>query len=301
MTDEKFEQFLRKAGQSYNAPPARVPRDEMWNEIRAARSAGPRLVHGGASHIESQNRFGVKVWWAAAAALVLLAGGVGLGRWSASSDKPAVAAGPPAPTTNVVRSDPIRDDTRRSPVNDATPAPPGALEATGPAAQRAPVATVDGQDAVSPIDRRQRSRFAASTPISDRAPTPGRAPATGIAPSRGSATSAYEVAEVDHLTQAEALLTSFRTRSATDQQQDARLAAWARELLSNTRLLLDSPVAEDPQRRPLLQDLELLLVQIVQLSPGSTPQDRELVEKTLRQDQLMTKLRTAIPAGQRGS
>ena len=60
---------------------------------------------------------------------------------------------------------------------------------------------------------------------------------------------------------------------------------------------MDSPVASDPQRRPLLEDLELVLVQIVQLSPGSTPQDREMIEKTLQQDQVMTRLRTAIPAG----
>jgi hypothetical protein len=52
----------------------------------------------------------------------------------------------------------------------------------------------------------------------------------------------------------------------------------------------------------LLEDLELVLVQIVQLSPGSSPQDRELIEKTLQQDHVMTRLRTAIPAGpQRGS
>ncbi|HEV7391221.1 MAG TPA: hypothetical protein VGO08_06225 [Burkholderiales bacterium] len=83
---------------------------------------------------------------------------------------------------------------------------------------------------------------------------------------------------------------------------DAQLASWARDLLSNTRLLLDSPVASDPQRRPLLEDLELVLVQIVQLSPGSTQQDRDLIEKTLQQDHVLTRLRTAIPAGaQRGS
>jgi hypothetical protein len=50
-----------------------------------------------------------------------------------------------------------------------------------------------------------------------------------------------------------------------------------------------------------LQDLELLLVQIVQLAPGGAPQDREIMERTLQQDQFMTKLRTAIPAGQHGS
>jgi hypothetical protein len=83
---------------------------------------------------------------------------------------------------------------------------------------------------------------------------------------------------------------------------DAQLAKWARDLLTNTRLLLDSPIANDPQRRPLLEDLELVLVQIVQLSPGSTPQDHELIEKTLQQEHVLTRLRTAIPAGsQRGS
>jgi hypothetical protein len=83
---------------------------------------------------------------------------------------------------------------------------------------------------------------------------------------------------------------------------DAQLGAWARHLLSNTRLLLDSPVANDPQRRPLLEDLELILVQIVQLSPGTAPQDRELIEKTLQQEHVLTRLRTAIPAGsQHGS
>jgi hypothetical protein len=114
--------------------------------------------------------------------------------------------------------------------------------------------------------------------------------------------SAYQITTVRHLSEAEALLTSFRTRSTADQQMDAQMGSWARQLLSNTRLLLDSPVANDPQRRPLLEDLELVLVQIVQLSPGSTPQDREMIEKTLRQDHVMTRLRTAIPAGsQRGS
>ena len=114
--------------------------------------------------------------------------------------------------------------------------------------------------------------------------------------------SAYQLTTDRHLSEAEALLTSFRQRTTSDQQMDAQLGSWARQLLSNTRLLLDSPVANDPQRRPLLQDLEMILVQIVQLSPGSAPQDRDMIEKTLRQEHVLTRLRTAIPAGsQRGS
>jgi hypothetical protein len=48
---------------------------------------------------------------------------------------------------------------------------------------------------------------------------------------------------------------------------------WARDLLTTTRLLLDSPAGADPARRELLETLELVLVQIARLpradSPGS--------------------------------
>jgi hypothetical protein len=136
---------------------------------------------------------------------------------------------------------------------------------------------------------------------------PSQAPDNRVASGAGTTypqtpSSAYELTTVRHLSEAEALLTSFRGRTNADQQMDAQLGSWARQLLSNTRLLLDSPVANDPQRRPLLQDLELVLVQIVQLSPGAAPQDRDLIEKTLQQEHVLTRLRTAIPAGpQRGS
>ncbi|MEO7501134.1 MAG: hypothetical protein ABIW94_00720, partial [Gemmatimonadaceae bacterium] len=106
----------------------------------------------------------------------------------------------------------------------------------------------------------------------------------------------YQVAANRHLANAEALLTAFRTDSR-DARMDAQLSKWARDLLSNTRLLLDSPAAEDPQRARLLGDLELVLAQIVQLSPGAAPQDRELIEGSIRNGQVMTRLRTAIPAG----
>jgi hypothetical protein len=121
-------------------------------------------------------------------------------------------------------------------------------------------------------------------------------------PAPAAPSAASQITVANHLGQAEALLTSFKTRSTTDHELDAQLGAWARQLLSNTRLLLDSPIANDPQRRPLLEDLELVLVQIVQLSPGSTAQDRELIEKTLQQDHVLTRLRIANPANaQRGT
>jgi len=106
----------------------------------------------------------------------------------------------------------------------------------------------------------------------------------------------YQVATIRHLANAEALLTAFRTDSR-DAKMDAQLSTWARDLLSNTRLLLDSPAGDDPQRAKLLGDLELVLAQIVQLSPEAGAQDRAMIEGSIRSGHVMTRLRSAIPAG----
>ena len=78
----------------------------------------------------------------------------------------------------------------------------------------------------------------------------------------------------------------------------AQFAGWARGLLSNTRLLLDSPAGDDPRRAKLLQDLELVLAQIVQLSPNAAAQERDLIQGSISNGHVMTRLRSAIPAGQ---
>jgi hypothetical protein len=116
-------------------------------------------------------------------------------------------------------------------------------------------------------------------------------------PFAGNSALSYQVATVRHLSNAEALLTAFRNDNK-DAALDASLSIWARDLLSNTRLLLDSPAAEDPQRRKLLGDLELVLAEIVQLSPGASAQDRDLVAGSIKNGNVMTRLRSAIPAGQ---
>ena len=286
MSEDKFEDFLKKAGESYNVPPVRTPREEMWSAIQAKRAAGPRVVYGGGSVRQpSERRFGSRIWvGAAAAAVLLLATGVGVGRWSATSNTPAnVTTAKPQPAkpqpalpgdaANTAGSAPRQDVASNGTTSEQPNTPTRAVALT------------------TPGNRSETARVASGTHGVSAPPSASTAPS-----------SAYQLTAVRHLSEAEALLTSFRTRSNTDQQMDAQLGSWARELLSNTRLLLDSPVANDPQRRPLLEDLELVLVQIVQLSPGSTPQDRELIEKTLQHDHVMTRLRTAIPAGpQRGS
>ncbi len=285
MTEDNFEEFLKKAAQSYNAPPARTPREDMWSAIQAQRAAGPRVVYGGGSTMResSGRRFGSRILMGAAAAAVLfLAAGVGIGRWSARSNSTrSVAVSPPKTGSTPTL-------TEEPPVTTAPQA--GAIEPSNTSGRQSRISA--SPDGARGRDGRRPDVIGRGEPqVALGVPQPNSTPA-----------SAYQLAAVRHLSEAEALLTSFRTRSNADQQMDAQLGSWARELLSNTRLLLDSPVANDPQRRPLLEDLELVLVQIVQLSPGSTPQDRELIEKTLQHDHVMTRLRTAIPAGsQRGS
>ena len=106
----------------------------------------------------------------------------------------------------------------------------------------------------------------------------------------------YSLVAARHLADVEALLTSY-TSSSADARSDSLLGAWAKNLLSNTRLLLDSPAANDPVRARLLSDLEVILVQLVQRSPGGSAEERSAVERTLQKSQLIPRLRSAVPAG----
>lgn len=105
----------------------------------------------------------------------------------------------------------------------------------------------------------------------------------------------YEVKAAEHFTAAEMLLTSFQ--ATRDAETAAAVRYWARTLLSSTRLLLDSPAAGDEQRRHLLEDLERILVQIMQLAPDAPASDREYLERTITRGEVLTRIRTSIPAG----
>jgi hypothetical protein len=109
-------------------------------------------------------------------------------------------------------------------------------------------------------------------------------------------TTAYRLAAQEHLGQSEAFLTLFR--ASLRQSEDHRLAsASARQLLAGNRLLLDSPAAADPATRLLLEDLELVLAQIAQLSPSSRAEDLDLIRDGIERGDVMPRLRTAVPAG----
>jgi hypothetical protein len=122
------------------------------------------------------------------------------------------------------------------------------------------------------------------------APAPASAGATRVSGV------AYRVATTEHLGQSEAFLTLFRA-SVRDKGNERLASATARQLLATNRLLLDSPAADDARTRLLLQDLELVLAEIAQLSPQPRSRDLELIKEGLEQGGVLSRLRTAVPAG----
>jgi hypothetical protein len=127
-------------------------------------------------------------------------------------------------------------------------------------------------------------------------PEPGTVPVAELAePPRVNA-EAYHLVTTEHLGQSEAFLTLFRAsvRRGGDEQLGS---ATARQLLATNRLLLDSPAANDARTRLLLQDLELVLAEIAQLSPRPRSGDLDLITEGLEQGGVLSRLRTAVPSG----
>ncbi|PYO97503.1 MAG: hypothetical protein DMD60_06630 [Gemmatimonadetes bacterium] len=112
-------------------------------------------------------------------------------------------------------------------------------------------------------------------------------------------TLAYRVAAAQFLTRTEALLTGFRAESRSPSVPAPQFATQARDLLATTRLMLDSPAAQDARLKGLLEDLELVLAQISQLPSGGggDREDVQSINQGLDQRSVLLRLRTANPAG----
>lgn len=96
---------------------------------------------------------------------------------------------------------------------------------------------------------------------------------------------------VDYLARTEALLASF----PVDAQRGRApvIADWARQLLLDTRLLIDSPAANNAELVRLLQDLELVLAQIASLPAHDPQQEIRLIEEAIRQNHVLARVRLA--------
>jgi len=103
----------------------------------------------------------------------------------------------------------------------------------------------------------------------------------------------YEIEASQYLGQTAALLTSLgaETKAGRTGQQFTTRAS---DLLARTRLLMDSPAANEPEMRNLLEDLELVLAQVVRLRANGSRTDLDIINRALEQRDVIPRLRTAV-------
>jgi hypothetical protein len=103
-----------------------------------------------------------------------------------------------------------------------------------------------------------------------------------------------------YLEQAAALLIALPNPTGPDRFTSAsgntRLADKASDLLVTTRLLLDSPAAQDPKLHSLLEDLELVFAQIARLRVEKSRSDLDLIHQAVEQGNVLTRLNSVVAA-----
>ena len=262
--ERRIGELVRRHGASYHDPPA-TPRDAIWSRIEAERGKA-----GGVIPLAPRTQ---RRWWLGALAMAaVLALGIALGRVSMREESERQGpAGRPVATREIPRA--------REPETGAR-LDPGAEPAAQRAAETAPVEKLAVADPVA------APRMLAERPAAERA-----APASAAEPR-----DLYRLASQQMLGQAEALLAQYRADRAAE-RIDPAVGRWARDVLTSTRLLLDSPASDDPEMRSLLQDLELVLAQIVQRTGQADPLEDEMIERTIEDRDLMPRLRGAVPVG----
>jgi hypothetical protein len=103
----------------------------------------------------------------------------------------------------------------------------------------------------------------------------------------------YQVATDRYLGQAAALLIALPSEVKAGRAND-QFVMRAGSLLAMTRLLLDSPAANEQSMRALLEDLELVLAQVVRLQNDRGRAGLDLINEALEQRDVISRLRTAV-------
>ncbi|MEX2280881.1 MAG: hypothetical protein WEE89_00155 [Gemmatimonadota bacterium] len=104
-------------------------------------------------------------------------------------------------------------------------------------------------------------------------------------------TASYRFAALQHLGSVEVLLTSVSSGAV-----DPQLKSWARNMLTNTRYLLDSPAGADPRMASLLEDLELILAQIASANPNVNQAELDLIQDGIKHTAVLPRLRATQSA-----
>ncbi|MGD9546604.1 MAG: hypothetical protein AB7V45_03550 [Candidatus Krumholzibacteriia bacterium] len=109
----------------------------------------------------------------------------------------------------------------------------------------------------------------------------------------------YRLAAIDLFSRADVLLTDVKARPCSTSDL-GEVPAWAGGMLLQTRLLMDTPVAGDPEVRSLLEDLELVLAQIAGLSRNDCSRDMAWIKDGLQERSTLNRLRVLTDSGAPG-
>jgi len=126
-------------------------------------------------------------------------------------------------------------------------------------------------------------------------PAPAPAASASADPADPMSPEAFTLATLRHLSSAEALLAAFPADARAGRTGD--VARWAGDLLTDTRLLADTPAGDDPELARLLGDLELLLAQIAALGNAPRGGDVRLIQDGMNQNDVLDRLRAATSDG----
>ena len=105
------------------------------------------------------------------------------------------------------------------------------------------------------------------------------------------ANSSYRLAATQHLLRAEYILNAIVLEATS--RPVGEMQMWARELRTETRLLLGSPAADDPLMRGLLEDVELLLSQIAAIPQDRVDQEVQLIQQGINEGDVLLRVRAA--------
>lgn len=124
------------------------------------------------------------------------------------------------------------------------------------------------------------------------------ATASGQIATATAASDTYRDEITRYLAQAAALLIALPSPTGPDRfvsaSNNTKLADKASDLLVTTRLLLDSPAAQDPQLHSLLEDLELVFAQIARLRVEKSKSDLDLIHQAVEQGNVLSRLNSVV-------
>ncbi len=100
-------------------------------------------------------------------------------------------------------------------------------------------------------------------------------------------------ATYEYLARVVTLLDSIpRSHEGRALRSDVRFVADATQMLGTTRLLLDSPLAQDPRMRDLLEDLELVLAQVARLRTAPRADELTFIAEAMDSRDVVPRVRT---------